>query len=395
MSFFLITGLLMVGLLNYASDPYSIFQFPRIDGFNTNKIGFTKHLRLTKAKLIAKRKPDALIIGTSRTGFGLSPDHPGFEDSSTFNLGIADMSMFEAVQYLQHANNIRKLKKVVFAIDFRLFTNPYPNPSFSKSRLATKGTRNLQYWNAWLDDHFSALFTHDSLMSSLRMIRYQTWGKTNLLENGFWLRDQSKFDPYKAFRVYTTNTIKRIQVFKKNNSQAKEDTPNPLEEYRDFVRYCYQHNIQLYLLISPSHAWHWETLRATDVWPTFQYFKQQLILINEEEAKQNNQRVYPLWDFSGYNYFSTEQAPLAADNTIESKWFWETIHYKKKLGDRILNKLFGLNSDYIDTLPFGVRLTIANLASHEIQMTQDHIDFEASHPNEIQIIQHLIKQTNP
>ena len=293
LSIFLLTGLILVGLFNFLVDPDSIFQSPRIEGFNAQKVGFTKYLRLTKARLVAVREPDAIILGTSRTGYGLAPDHPGFSDSNAFNLGLADMTMFEALRYLRHANNIRPLKKAIFALDFRLFTDPQPNPTFSASRLAIDGVDNRRYLQAWLADLVSALFSYDALTTSLRMIRYQTWQKTNLLENGYWLREQSEFDQHKAFRVYSSNTIKRIRALQQKRSRVSS-TPDPMGEYRAFVRYCYRHRIKLYLLISPSHAWHWETLRAMGVWPTFENFKRQLTLINEVEAKRSGQKPFLL-----------------------------------------------------------------------------------------------------
>ena len=393
LSYFLISGLLAVGLLNYLADPFSIFQSQRISGFNEKKVDFVKYLRLTKARLITLRKPDALIIGSSRTGYGLSPNHLGFSEHNTFNLGLADVSMTEAVQYLQHAHNIKTLKKVVFALDFRLFYKNNQNSTISKLRLANNGTTNTEYWQAWLNDYFSALFSYDSLKASLRMIRYQKWETNNLLENGMWLRQRIGFDHYQAFRRYNINTIKRTDIPPINNLLSKR-AAETLHQYRVFVRYCYQHQIKLYLLFSPSHAWHWETLRDIGAWPAFQYFKQQLTLINEQEAKQFNQRAFPFWDFSGYNHYSTEPAPLLPDSHYYSKWFWETIHYHKQLGDLMLDRIFGLNANNANDYPFGVHLTNTNLASHEAQQTQDHYDYQATHPDDIRIIQKLIKQAN-
>jgi hypothetical protein len=62
--------------------------------------------------------------------------------------------------------------------------------------------------------------------------------------------------------------------------------------------------------------------------------------------------------------FTTESVPISGDNTT-MLWYWESSHYKKDLGDLVLDRIF----DYSDigrrvSDDFGVRLTSENISSH-------------------------------
>ena len=62
-----------------------------------------------------------------------------------------------------------------------------------------------------------------------------------------------------------------------------------------------------------------------------------------------------LFDFSGYNEFTTERVPPPADRHSAMRWYWDAGHYKVALGDEMLGVIFG------DAAPFGVALTSSNV----------------------------------
>ena len=118
-------SMLVVVLMNYLIDPYSIYSAPRLDGINSNKPLLFKYLRLTKAHAIMRKQPDALILGSSRTEHGLDPEHPALINKyNSFNLALTGASIYENLRYLQHANAVNPLKKVVLAVDFFQFNAP-------------------------------------------------------------------------------------------------------------------------------------------------------------------------------------------------------------------------------------------------------------------------------
>lgn len=95
----LLAGTMVAGF-NYFIDSYSLFATPRIKGINANKVDFVEHLRLSNIYAIDRVKPDALIIGTSRAGRGLSPEHPGWRDQRCYNAALPGINLYEILRYL-------------------------------------------------------------------------------------------------------------------------------------------------------------------------------------------------------------------------------------------------------------------------------------------------------
>jgi hypothetical protein len=53
-----------------------------------------------------------------------------------------------------------------------------------------------------------------------------------------------------------------------------------------------------------------------------------------------------------YSPFSTEPVPAAGDRRTTTRWFWETSHFKKQLGEIMIQTMFGQGAP-----EFGARLT--------------------------------------
>jgi len=62
------------------------------------------------------------------------------------------------------------------------------------------------------------------------------------------------------------------------------------------------------------------------------------------------------WDFVEYSPYTTERVPPPGDLVTKMKWFWETSHFQRALGDIMLHRVFeGTPAD------FGVPLTAATV----------------------------------
>jgi hypothetical protein len=48
-----------------------------------------------------------------------------------------------------------------------------------------------------------------------------------------------------------------------------------------------------------------------------------------------------LFDFSGYNEFTTERLPPPGDRRTTMRWNWEARHYKAALGEEMLERMWG------------------------------------------------------
>jgi hypothetical protein len=64
-----------------------------------------------------------------------------------------------------------------------------------------------------------------------------------------------------------------------------------------------------------------------------------------------------VWDFSGISPETLEGIPEKGDRTIHLAHYWEAGHFKKELGDLIIDRLLGKQSD------FGIKLDSGNIDS--------------------------------
>src|SRR4029077_18124899 len=77
-----------IGLINAVVDPYGIFRWIDLPGFNAYKPAHETHVRLFKAFDVIRVRPRAIVIGTSRSDIGLRMSHPGWTIEPRYNLAL-------------------------------------------------------------------------------------------------------------------------------------------------------------------------------------------------------------------------------------------------------------------------------------------------------------------
>lgn len=381
------TGGLLIGALNRVIDPYTLFGSRKIEGVNVHKADFVKHLRLTNAYAPVRLKPDCLILGTSRAARGLSPDHPALAGLHCYNLALPSVSVYEILRYVQHAHAVRPLKKILIALDFRVFSQLEDNREFSESRMivTSEGKPNRAFDLAYLADAVSALWSMDAVVSSLRTVRFQGWQKMTLADNGQWLNLDDRQDHAAAFAAYTRNTYDRFRDYRRKGLRLERNG----EHFAELLRFAHREHIDVHLMVSPSHAWHWETMNLAGLWQQFEEIKRLLVRINGDEAERAAAEPFPLWDFSGPNAITTEVVPL--DSKASMHWFWESVHYKPALGNLVMNSIFGYGPDAGeggDAL--GTVLTRENVDSRLAIIREALGVYEAEHSGDVERIRKII-----
>ncbi|RGP39493.1 hypothetical protein BPTFM16_02864 [Altererythrobacter insulae] len=113
--------------------------------------------------------------------------------------------------------------------------------------------------------------------------------------------------------------------------------------------------VNITFFINPYHFSYLHTLYDNNQWSNFQVWKK--TLVNYLSIMQGEEFI--LWDFSGESDFVNEVVPLANPKQ-QMQWFWEPAHYKKELGDLLLERLFTEQDE--EYFGFGVRLTTENIA---------------------------------
>jgi hypothetical protein len=292
-------------------------------------------------------------------------------------------------RYLQHAHAVAPQRRVVLALDFRVFaTPPDTSGAFSDERLAVdaKGNRQFNLFSAMLPDMAGALVSMSAVQSSMKSVRQQDWPGDTLTPNGHWTTLNPRFDHPAAFVAYTRNTLERVARLVQRDAAIA----GARDELRSLLRFAYASGGDVALLVSPSHAWHWQTMELAGAWSRFEAVKRDLVRVNEEEATRAGRPAFAVWDFSGSYGPNTESVPRSAG--IPMRWYWESVHYKRELGNLMLDRMFQetVAGEWPD---FGVRITTSNLESHLSRLRDLQALYASQNPGVVATIRALMKET--
>ena len=397
----LTVGVITIASVNRVINPFDLFDTPQIERINALKPEFRKYQRMMKAFKIKYHNHNSLILGSSRAEYGLNPTHPGWgEGAFVYNSSLSSANIYELLRYLELAQKVQPLDKVVIGIDFFMF-NAYRNtrPGFDEERLHPKP--NGKFISYSMGDVMPALFSLDALYSSIETVRLQNNPPVLYTSDGRKLPSdlQSEVQEY-GYRPLFKETDKQYihaEWFQKPIWKYDFEEPvgrrQPFEEFRKIIQICKANKTKLYILISPSHARLWSTLRAVGLWELFEEWKTRIVEIVEEEAGAEGVQVsIPIWDFSGYNRITTEEVPLSGDRETKMRWYWDSSHYTEEVGNIILDKVFGYQES-LRSIPqgFGVKLQKGNLPSHLLQIREDQRKWEKTHPYELEEISKIVR----
>jgi hypothetical protein len=369
-----------VGVINFCVDPYFALGWSRAFGLKDDGSGFGRNTRFSKAFAVTRIQPDAVALGTSRVDHGIDIAHPGFsrDVQAAYNLGLDGAHIDELLAYLEHAESARPLHRAVVGLDLGSFGKFRRQEAFDPGLLATPESGHaLQRWTALLTTYFSG----EPLIDSINKLRQQSATPMYDLRTGrrtdriFVERITACGGIRQAFLAREASDIQGAVGSKAGNEYSpasSADFQASLNSFRKLVRFARDKRIDLYLFISPTHARSMEELRLLGRWGTFEEWKRSLVaILAEENARSPSLPPTPLWDFSGYNSVTTEPVPTADSGVMQMRGYWELSHYRKQIGDMVLDRIFD-HSKPPHPIPedFGRLLTPENI-DRQLRETED------------------------
>lgn len=387
--FFLVVG------FNDFMDPFGIFNAPKIEGINANKPASGKsRARLAKAHQVRQLKPTTIILGSSRSDVGLDPTHPGWRNEKVYDLSINGSNMYEMVRYFQHAHALKPQKRVLASLDFFQFNIQNKNrPDFEESRLAADFDGVSQ--SLCIKDYLIVSTSIDTFMAASKTLKgqhltpvYLKTGSRNSVHKHqkFWAK--YGWDNHRS--AFIANERRFFSEFYNDFKFSEPDVLSAFDPFRVLLATAHREGVDLRLMISPSHARLYETIQIKGLWKQFEQWKQTLVQMNEEEALKAHKNPFPLWDFSGYNSYTTETVPPVTAKGVEMQWYWESSHYKKELGDRVLDRLLEHNEPgRVVAEDFGVKISSLNIEKHLAHIRQDRLQWRQNHQNDVLEIEEI------
>lgn len=351
-----LAGVFAVGAISLAVDPLGLYRLvePR-EGFNLNRPFEQGHERVVRAFALKRLAPEAVILGTSRPQVGLEPAtlvELGVVGRAA-NSALSDGTPYEALRYLQHAWALSRPKVAIYSADkLSLLGRRRFAPDFSEDRLATTATLRAQpLW--WLADAPATVLSMDALKFSRRTVLSQSSTESYFFEGG--RRNPSSM----AARIEEQGGARRAFQWSERDYAHSYACARPdkrsehLADLEALARFASEHGIRLVVLSSPVHA-RSEVLLRTAMGEELVHH------LHREVARIAFAHGAELWEFGGADPRTTgEPVPPLGDAVTRTRWYWESSHYKKELGDVVLRRLHGGETG--ELAGWGERVTEATL----------------------------------
>lgn len=357
--------LIVIGALNWFVDPYSIHRSPPVNP--RQPMWMSKQLRIAKALYVRKLAPKGIVLGASTAQLAIDPDHPGWnnEIQPRYNLALPGANMYENLRYYQHARANAPLQQVLLGLDFVAFNHFTPlSDDFKEGLIASD--KNGKTKSSWLLKAAMPLLSLNAVTASQK--KFFARRKETHWANGREIPEEiGKRDWREAMLGSADGYVTRLLLPPPSHRFCLEDantSGSALDQLETLLRTAASDGTDIRLFIQPSHALLMEALQSTGYWDDYANWERKLVaLIEKINIEISPKKRIILWDFSGYNSFTTEA--LAKDSTEAMRWYWDAGHYKKDLGDRVQDRIFGFNSpDRGGSEDFGVLIDANNIDSH-------------------------------
>jgi hypothetical protein len=322
----------MLALVNRVVDPFWYFGDVQIRGFNADKTRFANFERHVKPALLVRRQPEVLILGSSYAEAGLRPDNPDLTEGGTlrgFNFAVAGAEWKAIYCNFEYALRHTRPRRIVLTIQ------PTTMPLYD----CTKTLASMA-----APDVIGFLLSWDAFRASLRTIGDQ--GRLPPTHTRDGLRLLGRGLPEADYRFADFLNYQRASLCAIGDPQRRfELTRSPrlpapgetgavdLGGLRQMVRQALSRRIELWLIVSPVHAYLTEVAflcdRAAQRWAVLRQIAEML----DQEGLGDSAAVQ-VWDFQGYNAAIAERVTSGA-----MKWWGNPDHYNYELGDVMLARI--------------------------------------------------------
>lgn len=351
----LLGTLALCGAINVGVDPLGIFGSPRVAGINATKPYLDHHRTLARWQGARRLCPDVGIFGNSRAEIGLDSDHPVFGrlGLTAFNHAIPGSSIATSVQQMAWLKQAGcSPEEIVLGVEFFDFLGSSPAKALSFE--STPPNIGL---NVWAETVFSITGLRDSLTTlAAQRMRHPAI----LTERGFnpllnYVPEVEHAGHYVLFRQRAEENLKNWMRKEPRIHAAGGQISEDFAGLDAFLKEAAAAGSKVHLVIYPYHAEILLMLERLNWLGLFAQWKAEILASADLYAKAGmNIEVV---DFSGLSAETAEPIPPRGDKRHLS-FYWEAGHFKKELGDRMLERIFG------DATGFGVRVDKDSLSQH-------------------------------
>lgn len=404
-------GLALAGVANYVIDPYGMFEVARIDGLNRIKPAADTRVVTAKNYQVLSAAPRTVILGNSRPEMGLDPANECWSagEQPVYNISLPGQSLYRQVRYGQHAMAAGNVDTVMLGLDVLDFlvdrnrperSGPgWPDPRQETRAWLVKpdGQADSGFLLDRLDDGFRAVMSVQALADSIQTVLQQK-------NPDVATRTALGFNPGdRTYGAIIRNEGVKILFDQKNQNIAARLTEQALfmttvdgglspdlAVLKGFLAYARLKNVRVIPFINPYHADYMMLIDRAGLWDEFDAWRREVTRIVAESGHG------PLWDFNGFNAYTTEGLSDIASRGEALSWFWEPSHYRSELGDIMLSRMLrrDCHDEDIPGVEFGVTVTPDSIDARLEDLALERDLYILSHPDDVMRLSKLVqKQT--
>ena len=386
-----LTVMALAALCNVLVDPYQMSGVRLLERFTAIKPYFGDNHVLGKPFVIRRRQPQALIFGTSRENHGIDPDHAGWSVGSqqVYNLALDAANMADIEHLFEHARHVTTLQEVVIALDFlNMFDgNVSGAANFDTSLLVSEHHSAPATWFSAARYFVSWPMLRDSVRTLLQQDALRSEFESNGRRNARVFESAARrFGQHHMFEYSEIKYLRARLPLPPARRYQPQDADGPtLEHLAHILDRAATEHIRVRLYITPVHARQLEVYRALGLWDALETWKRQVRATARGEHLRKTSQSFEVWDFADYSSLTTETVPDASDRQGRMQWYWESSHYRKPLGDRVLDRVFAQPGGRAPA-DFGLllnRLSDTEFDEYLQQIQARGATYRASHPGDV------------
>lgn len=380
---FTLLCLLITAAFNAVVDPFRVFDIVTIRGVNESRCRAVHNLRTTLAYRARRVRPRALALGSSRMArrafCGRMARDPG--GAPCMSLPIPQCTAYENLRYFEHANRIRRVRRVVWGLDFPSFNNNRPRtmPGFREDRLTAHPAADI----------LSLLISRDAARESLLTLRQNDTSSQYALMRDV-LANIGEPSPRRVIDVYEHNTTFNflfglsVQGLLPPPARAFSSSENDamMRSLKKLLAEAAQGDTEVKLFFSPDHAYIAQTYDYLGLEDDYEQWMRSVARI-ADHARRNGARV-SLWDFSGCNSITADPVP-PGDRAAPMKYHYDISHYRNNAAALIMDVMRNRDTAARRAHPdFGVRVTSDNIEARIKQNRVQCAAYAKKHADELE-----------
>ena len=379
-----VAGSLLAILFVALVDPYRLFRWVDIQGFNRIKPLPEQYRAQIKLAQATALRPNALLLGNSRIEVGMDPASATLRTHgySAYNLALAGTSLTVAQNMFEQVRKETAPPAVaIVGVDFLDFL---VSPSATMAaRPKTEGWLHAWQWR------FETLFSIKSLSDAWRTLRLQKASDPSTMT----ARGQTPLDDYKKnarregyhliFQQRAQENAKNL-VRKPHNLYGANGSSDSIDRLHAMLETMAEDGTEVHLLIYPYHAQLMAMLDETGLQPVMEEWKKLLVLQIGTVQQQHPKANIRLWDFSGFGPVQCELIPAPGDRRSTTQFYWEAGHFKSSVGDLIQQRILG------GAGTFGTLLTATNLEANQRRIADERARCAVANPMVFASVRSLI-----